>query len=169
MNIIQVYAPTNDKKEDEVKKFYITLDEAMKLTKKGEITMVMGDFNSKLGHGAEGEYVEAFGLGNRNSRGDRLVQFCTKKYLFAANTFFKQHNRRLYTWKSSMDCEKRIIRNQTDFILLGLTLRKYVKSVKTYPGADVNSDHNPVVMDFRFRRFIKTKKNETGKKLTSEN
>lgn len=62
----------------------------MKLTKKGEITMVMGDFNSKLGRGAEGEYVEAFGLGEKNSRGDRLLQFCTENCLFAANTFFKQ-------------------------------------------------------------------------------
>lgn len=26
-----------------------------------------------------------------------------------------------------------------------------VKSVKTYPGADVGSDHNPVVMEFRVR------------------
>lgn len=94
MNII--HAPTNDKTENEVEEFYTTLDEAMKLTKKGEIT-VMGDFNAKLGHGAEGQYVGAFGLGDRNSCGDRLAQFCTENRLFAANTFFKQHNRWLYT------------------------------------------------------------------------
>jgi len=64
-----------------------------------------------------------------------------------------------------MDNEGRIIRNQIDFILLGLTLRKYVKSVRTYPGADVNSDHNPVVMDFRFRRFTKIKKPKVNKRI----
>lgn len=35
-----------------MKKFY-TLDEAMKLTKKDEISIVMGDFNAKLGQDSE--------------------------------------------------------------------------------------------------------------------
>lgn len=117
MNIIQIYAPTNDKTEAEIEEFYTILDEAMKLTMKGKITM--GTFNSKLGRGAEGEYVGAFRLEERNSRGDRLLQFSTENCLFAANTFFKQHNRRLYSWKSPMDNEGRIIRNQIDFICWG--------------------------------------------------
>ncbi|KAL6418744.1 hypothetical protein ACFW04_011824 [Cataglyphis niger] len=124
--IIHSYAPTNDKTENKVKDFYVTLDEVTKLTKNGKITMVLGDFNSKLEHSAKG--VGAFGLGDRNSDRDRLVQFCTENHLFAANTFFKQYNRRLYTWKSPMNCEGRDIKNKIDFILL--ILRKYVKSVR---------------------------------------
>jgi len=53
MNIIQIYAPTNEKTEAKIEEFYNTLDETMKITKKNEITVVMGDFNAKLGHGNE--------------------------------------------------------------------------------------------------------------------
>jgi len=60
-----------------------------------------------------------------------------------------------------MDREGKIVRNQIDFILAGLTLRKHIKFVKIYPGADVNSNHNLVIMDFRFKKFSrKTKMSE---------
>ncbi|XP_068081301.1 polyglutamylase complex subunit TTLL1-like [Anabrus simplex] len=51
------------------------------------------------------------------------------------------------------DNEEKTVRNQIDFILVKEELKKFVKSVKTYPGADINSDHNPVVMDFKMQRF----------------
>lgn len=155
LNVIQIYAPTNDKSDAEVEDFYSTLEEAMKLTKKGEINMVIGDFNAKIGSGSENDIVGQYGLGIRNTRGDRLVQFCAESDLLIANTFFKQHPRRLYTWKSPADNKDRITRNQIDFILVGQNLKKYVQTVKTYPGADINSDHNPVVMDFHMRRLKK--------------
>ena len=153
MNIVQVYAPTNDKDDNMIEEFYAELEETMKLTKKGEITIVMGDFNAKVGAEAVGNVVGNFGLGDRNSRGDRLVQFCTEQQLSVVNTFFKLPPRRLYTWKSPADCEAQRVRNQIDYILINTTFQKSVKSAKTYPGADVNSDHNPVVMKIRMRRF----------------
>lgn len=166
MNIIQTYAPTTKKTADEeVEEFYSKVDEAIwRFTKRGELTIVIGDFNAKVGFGREGDVVGRYGLGKRNSRGDRLVQFCVENNLFIANTFFKQHPRRLYTWKSPADAREKIVRNQIDFILLGVNLRKYVQKVKTYPSVNFNSpiravisDHNPVVMDFRMRCFKKLK------------
>ena len=153
MNIVQVYAPTNDKDDNMIEEFYAELDEAMKLAKKGEITIIMGDFNAKVGAGAVGNVVGNFGLGDRNNRGDRLVQFCTEQQLSIVNTFFKLPPRRLYTWKSPTDCEEHRVRNQIDYILINTTFQKSVKSAKTYPGADINSDHNPVVMEINMRRF----------------
>lgn len=46
--------------------------------------------------------------------------------------------------------------------------KKYVESVKTYPGAEVNSDHNPVVMDFIMKRFKKAKHETTNKHVDIE-
>lgn len=157
MNIIQAYAPTNDRSDDLVEDFYNTLGEAMTLTKKGEITVVLGDFNAKLGSVAEEGVTGEYGLGERNSRGDRLVQFCIEHDLCVANTLFKNHPRRLYTWCSPADRCDHLVRNQIDFVLLKREFRKCIKSTKTYPGADINSDHNPVVMDMRIRRFVKNK------------
>ena len=45
------------------------------------------------------------------------------------------------TWKSPGD----IVRNQIDYILVSQRYRNSLKQVKTYPGADVDSDHNPVI------------------------
>lgn len=59
--------------------------------------MVIGDFNTKLGFGGEDDVVGWYSLGERNTRGDRLVQFCFENNLFISNMFFKQHPRRLYT------------------------------------------------------------------------
>lgn len=100
----------------------------------------------------------------RGAAGDRLVQFCIENNLLIANTFFKQHPRRLYTWRSPADKEEKIIRNQIDFILLSLNFKRYMKPTKTYPGADISSDHNPVVLDFRLKRFLRVKREKTSKK-----
>ena len=59
-----------------------------------------------------------------------------------ANTLFQQPKRRLYTWKSPGD----IHRNQIDYILINQRYRNCITQVKTYPGADIDSDHNPVTM-----------------------
>lgn len=164
LNIIQVYAPTNDKPDQEIEEFYNKIDEVMRLTKEGEITIIIGDFNAKIGRGVEGDSIGAYGLGERNGRGDRLVQFCVENNLLIANTFFKQHPRRLYTWRSPADREKKIVRNQIDFILLGVSFKRYMKSTRTYPGADIGSDHNPVVLDFRLKRFLRVKREKRQRK-----
>ena len=40
------------------------------------------------------------GLGVQNEAGQRLIGFCQENALVRANTLFKQHKRRLYTWTS---------------------------------------------------------------------
>ena len=35
-------------------------------------------------------------------------------------------------------------RNQIDYIMINTRFRNNVKQTKTYPGADIGSDHNPV-------------------------
>ena len=40
------------------------------------------------------------GLGVQNEAGQRLTEFCQENALVIANTLFKQHKRRLYTWTS---------------------------------------------------------------------
>ncbi|XP_072377913.1 uncharacterized protein [Diabrotica undecimpunctata] len=54
LNLIQVYAPTTNATEDEVEIFYQQIEDALKMTKNREITVVMGDFNAKIGKGRAG-------------------------------------------------------------------------------------------------------------------
>ncbi|XP_055375388.1 uncharacterized protein LOC129608089 [Condylostylus longicornis] len=82
-----VYAPTADKSEDEVDSFYSEIAELLKLTKPHEINLIIGDFNSKVGLGKVENIVGPSGLGVRNERGDRLIQFCQEESLKITNTF----------------------------------------------------------------------------------
>jgi len=55
------------------------------------------------------------------------------------------HPRRRHTWTSPGDRT----RNQIDYIMISSRFRNAIKSSHSYPGADVDSDHNPVVAKFR--------------------
>ena len=114
----------------------------MKYAKSVEINIVMGDWNAKVGEQQEYPVSGKFGLGDRNDREQRLVEFCWISKLAITNTLFEHPNRRLYTWKSPGD----IHCNQIDYIMINQRHRNSVKQVGTYPGADIGSDHNPVIM-----------------------
>ena len=154
ISIVQGYAPTTDSSDDEVEKFYDDMKNAMKYVKCGEVVIVMGDFNAKVGSEKHTNIVGKYGLGSRNDRGRRLIQFCEEYNLMITNTWFQHPKRRLYTWKSPGD----LYRNQIDFILVNHRFRNTVKQARTYPGADVGSDHNPVVvkMNIKVKGLTKT-------------
>ena len=76
--------------------------------------ILMRDWNAVVEEGKEGSIVGKYGLGKRNESGDRLVEFCAKDKLVIARTLFKNHKRRIYTWKMPGD----IGRYQIDYILV---------------------------------------------------
>lgn len=168
MNLIQVYAPTADGEDNDIETFYEQIEEALKMTKCKEITMILGDLNAKIGKGQSGKNVGKYGLGERNERGDRLMQFCQDQNLIITNTFFKLPDRRLYTWRSPADKPNKIVRNQIDYIMINERYRNAVKAVKAYPGADVFSDHNPIIAKVtlklkNIKRHQRTPRMETRK------
>lgn len=143
VNLIQVYAPTADSDEDEIESFYHNLKQLLKSTKQHEITLIIGDFNAKVGSEKTTGVTGAFGLGERNDRGSRLVQFCQEERYKISNTCFSLPPRRLYTWKSPQDSiNGSIVRNQIDYILINHRFSSSIKSVTTYPGADLSTDHS---------------------------
>jgi len=160
IGIIQAYAPTADKDDEEVEQFYETLDKAMKQLKSQDIKIVMGDFNAKVGSVRTDTTVGPFGVGDRNDRGERLMGWCKQHSLAVMNTWFKNHPRRCWTWKSPGDRA----RNQIDYILIQDRHRNSITSCKSMPGADCGSDHVPVVGTMRVK-LKKLKKGKTTPKL----
>ena len=81
INIIQLYAPTQDYNDDDIEAFSEEVQTAIKQVKSIDILCVMGDMNAKVGSSAKGNIVGKFGLGERNQRGERLIQLiqCNKK------------------------------------------------------------------------------------------
>ncbi|CAF1540573.1 unnamed protein product [Adineta ricciae] len=103
ISIIQAYAPTANYDDDSITDFYEDLDKAYKQCNSNDIVYVMGDFNAKVGNERVGNTVGPFGLGAKNERGDNLIAWCQSHNLVITNTWFKNHPRRLWTWKSPGD------------------------------------------------------------------
>ncbi|CAH2096300.1 unnamed protein product [Euphydryas editha] len=124
----------------------------------------MGDLNARVGSGEVPGTVGKFGLGARNERGDLLVQFCQEKELVIANTLFQLPPRRLYTWTSPAHMKDNIVRNQIDYVMLNKRFRNSIKCAKTYPGADIGSDHHPVIVDLscQLKYILKSKSQSKG-------
>ena len=107
----------------------------------------MGDLNAKVGNGRVGNTVGPFGLGTKNDRGERFVEFCQENDLVIGNTWFKQHPRRLWRWEMPGDRAK----NQIYYICISQRYRNGLLSTITYPGADCGTDHVPVVATLRMK------------------
>ena len=158
LNIIRAYAPTAEKSDDETEVFYHQMKQLFDTQRKHDLNLIIGDFNAKVGQGRTNNNVGDYGLGTRNERGERLIQFCIEENLTITNTWFKQPIRRLYTWKAPKDSTNNIIRNQIDYILINNLFTSSIQNVKTYPGVDISSDHKPVAATLRLKlRKIKRK------------
>ena len=157
ISIIQVYTPTADYGEDAITNFYEELDKAYDQCSSQNIIYVMGDFNATFGNERIGNTVGPFGLGKKNDRRNNLVTWCQTHDLVITNTWFKDHPRRLYTWRGPGDRT----RNQIDYIMVLHRFRNSIISCKIFPGADCSSGHVPVISEIRvkLKTLSKSKKN----------
>ena len=158
INLIQTYMPTSEHQDEEVECIYEEIEKCLKYTKKNEIVLVQGDFNAKVGNNSMSKWVGKYALGVQNERGEQLIDFAEKHQMVITNTWYQHPKRNIYTWKSPGDCH----RNQIDYILINNRFRNVIKDAKTLPGADINSDHNPVVIkaQVKLKRPTKAKVKE---------
>jgi len=82
------------------------------------------------------------GLGETNEAGEQLEDFCLEHEMALANTMFKRHPRRLYTW-TSPDGNTR---NQIDCISIVQRWKTTLINCRAYPGADCDTDHQLLVV-----------------------
>lgn len=155
--IIQVYMPTSQHRDEEIDDMYEEIEELMKQEKGSDYMVVMGDWNAVVGEGRSGREVGPYGLGTRNSRGDKLVEFCERQSMMTANTWFQLDKRRRYTWKQPGDRA----RYQIDYIMVKQRYRNSVKKAGSCPGADADTDHCLVKMKTKIQfRPVKIKKSQ---------
>ena len=62
ITVIQVYAPTSNAEETEVKRFYEDLQDLLELTPKKDVLFIIGDWNAKVGSQETPEVTGIFGL-----------------------------------------------------------------------------------------------------------
>ena len=128
---IEVYAPTTNAEEVEVKRFYEDLQD-LELTPQKDVLFIIGGWKAKVGSQETPGVTGKFGLGVQREAEQRLIEFCQENALVIANTLFQQHKRGLYKWTSPNGQYQ----NQTDYILCSQRWRSSMLSAKTRPGAD---------------------------------
>lgn len=144
ITLIQVYAPTTAATEEELDEFYENLQKEVDNKERQDILIISGDFNAKVGskkHSEEDGLIGKSGLGERNERGARLVEFALSNHLTIKNTMFEKHPRRLYTWTSPDGKTK----NQIDYIMIEKRWSSTIQDVTTKPSADCDTDHELLV------------------------
>ncbi|KAI5706767.1 hypothetical protein M8J75_011119 [Diaphorina citri] len=139
IQIVQAYAPTSTYSDEDVETFYEELKEMYEKGADCHFKLVMGDFNAKIGKHKDGDAVVGkFGVGERNDRGQRLIQFSEETRLKIMNTFFKKQTQRKWTWRSP----NHEIRNEIDFILANKM--ETIKDVTVLNRFNTGSDHRLV-------------------------
>ena len=149
VTIIQVYAPTSTSSEEESDELYETLKREMKeviKTNKKNKLIIMGDFNSQVGQRRMGEEntIGKYTYGERNEKGDKLIQFCMENELKVINTMFKKRKGRRWTWISPNMKH----RNQIDYILTP-TQNQEVINFDVVSGFRFHSDHRLIKCTLR--------------------
>ena len=100
ITVIQVYVLISNAEEAEVEQFYEDLQDLLELTPKKYVLFIIGAWNAKVVSQEIPGVTGTFGLGVQNEAAQRLTEFCQENALVIANTLFKQHKRRLYSWTS---------------------------------------------------------------------
>ncbi|XP_047998154.1 uncharacterized protein LOC125235599 [Leguminivora glycinivorella] len=125
---------------DDIKdRFYEELELVYDLIPEYDAKIVLGDFNAKIGQ--EEIFTPTIGRHSKhkesNGNGIRLVSFATLKSLVVKSTMFPHKNIYKGTWKSPDG----VTVNQIDHVLVDNRHKAVIEDVRSFRGADVDSDH----------------------------
>ena len=149
LNIIQCYAPTNDAEEEKKDDFYEQLQSVIGKSKGKDMTIVMGDFNAKIGADNTGyeKIMGTHGLGQMNENGERFADWCSSNQLVIGGSIFPHKRIHKATWRSP----DHVTENQIDHICISHKFRRSMQDVRVMRGADVPSDHHLLATSVRLR------------------
>jgi len=113
------------------------------------VNIMIGDANAKIGK--EAYYVPTIGFEGahdlRNDNGGRLISFAASRNMIISSTIFPHKRIHKLTWSAP----DRRTKNQIDHLLIEKKFRCSITDVKSYRGADCDSDHFLVIANFRVK------------------
>jgi len=142
-NILNVHAPSEEKSDDSLDSFYEELEQVFDQFPKYHMKIVLGDFNAKVWR----KNIFKPTIGNaslhKDSNGNwvRIVNFAISKNVVVKSTIFPYRNIHKYTWT----CHDGKTHDQTDRMLIDSKWHSSILDVRSFRGADCDSDHCLVV------------------------
>ena len=141
-----MHAPSEDKSDDSKDSFYEELEQVFDHFPR-YMKILLGDFNAKVGR----ENIFKPTIGNEglhqvsNDNGVRMVNFVTSKDLVVKSTIFPHRNIHKYNRTSPVGQTH----NQIDHILIDRRWHSSLLDVRSFRGADCDSNHYLVVAKVR--------------------
>ena len=121
-----------------------------------------------IGKHSSRQVIEKHGVGNMNSNGLMVLEFCSRYQLRVMGTMFQMKNSLKTTWQHLRS--KRF--HQIDHVLANTRAKQYINVTKIYPNADCFTDYKLLTSNCIFRIQRKKKGLKPPKKfditLTSE-
>ncbi|PNF25970.1 hypothetical protein B7P43_G06361 [Cryptotermes secundus] len=148
-SLICAHAQTEDKSDEEKDSFYDELDEIYGECPKRDCKIITGDMNAKVGN--EDVYRSVIGKHSLHNKSNdiwmRLINFASSRNMVVGSTMF----------------------NQIDHILIDVRHYSHLMDVRSYRGANTDSDHYLIISNIR-RRISNARKihGSQAKKLNCE-
>lgn len=144
--LINIHAPTENSDEVDKDEFYEEVTRIYDRVPENVIKIMLGDANAKIGK--ELMFVPTIGLKSVheeiNDNGQIIISFAASRSLVVSSTTFPHKNIHKYTWKSP---DRRTM-NQIDHVLIANRYRSSITYVRSYRGADCDTDHFLVICKF---------------------
>ena len=150
INIVQIYAPTNDASDESKDEFYDQLQVVVSKLPTKDVNIVMGDANAKLGSDNTGyeEVMGKHGIGEEmTDNGERFATMCSFNKMVIGGTIFPHRRIHKATWVSPDGNSE----NQIDHFCISHKFRRSLQDVRVFRGADIGSDHHMLVAVLRLR------------------
>ncbi|GFS11523.1 3-hydroxybutyrate dehydrogenase type 2 [Elysia marginata] len=149
MNIVQIYAPTNEAQDEEKNAFYDLLQEVMDKLPEKDINILMGDANAKIGRDDTGydRIMGSHGLGEMNDNGERFANFCLFNKMVIGGSIFLHKRVHKATWVSPDN----LTENQIDHFCVSQKYRRSLNDVIVQRGADIGLYHHMLLGKLKLR------------------
>ncbi|XP_045502209.1 craniofacial development protein 2-like [Colias croceus] len=149
ISLVNVYAPTELAVDETKDQFYEQLELIYDQLPSYDIKIVLGDFNAKIGR--EDIYVPTIGTHSKhthsNDNGLRLISFASAKAMVVKSTMFPHKDIYKGTWRSPDGYTI----NQIDHVAIDERHKRTIEDVRTFRGADCDSDHYLLGIKLKFR------------------
>ena len=161
LTVINAYGPTSQvtlHDQDTQDDFYSALDSVTTRYSSSALTLIAGDFNSKLGRKLTNERsIGEHSCGVRNTNGTVLAGFLETHSLFACNTAFQHATRHKTTWQGQYrDATNGTIvpiYNTIDFVICHLSHKSLLTDSRAYAGTLLDSDHRLLIAQLDLSRL----------------
>ncbi|XP_058449363.1 uncharacterized protein LOC131429316 [Malaya genurostris] len=151
-SIINVHSIYSGSTDDDMDAFYVQLEREYDCCPSHNVKIIIGDLNAQVGQKEEFRPTirkfSAHQLTNENSL--RLIEFVVSKNMTIRSTFFQHSLPYRYTWRSSQQTESQI---DLDVLIDGRHFSDTI-DVRTYCGANVDSDHYLVMVKLRSKLSV---------------